>query len=101
MRKDVEETVIVTVALCDVCGKKATPYSVRVHKCHICKKDVCAECSIVTDHNYLVDGEFMGDYPDHYCKECWAKGTDIREAIFACRKAESDLWDEWHKGDGN
>ena len=90
-----EETIITTY--CDVCDSNAVPFSNRVQKCPICKKDVCGKCSIVTDHWGLSPGDFEGDYPDHYCKTCWDNGQEIISAIKGCRQAENELWDKWHK----
>lgn len=102
MKKKIEYTTSTIAIFCDKCGREAVPYTRRVKKCQICSKDVCSECSIITDDDYLADGAFMGDYPNHYCDDCWEKGKDIIEAIFACRNAaekeESELWKKWRRG---
>ena len=93
--KNIKNTV--TVTLCDFCGEEAVAFLRRVKPCQICKKDVCGKCAIVTDHWCLEQGEFMGDYPDHYCQVCWDKGKDIRKRILNFRDEEGRCWDEWHK----
>ena len=95
IEKKVEVTQTETKQYCDVCGKEAIAFSRRVRKCSICSTDVCPECAIVTDHRCLEQGEFMGDYPSHYCEVCWEKGKEFREAILATRETENLLWDNW------
>jgi len=97
MQKNVRETRTITKTYCDVCGKEAVAFSKRVKKCQICKTEVCSECSIVTDHWCLAQGEFTGDYPDHYCKRCWEKGEEFRKAILATRETENLLWVQWRQ----
>ena len=92
------QTETVSVTFCDVCGERAIPWLRRIKPCRICKKDICDRCAIITDHWYLESGHFAGDYPDHYCKDCWERGEDIRKGIQACRDAETQLWEKWHNG---
>jgi len=86
-----------SVILCDICGSKNIPFVNRINPCCICGKDVCVKCSIVTDHWMLEDGEYLGDYPEHYCRECWEKGKPIVEQILHCRHEERNLWGQWQK----
>lgn len=95
MKKHITETVQKTITLCDVCGAEAKSFYHRVKPCQMCGKDVCANCAIITDHWCLSLGEFMGDYPDYYCEECWDKGKDMRTGILEARESEEKLWEEW------
>ena len=97
MIKTKTQNEIIRIICCDVCGVEAKTWELRVKKCEICKKDICSKCAIQTDFWMLEDGSFQGDYPDHFCLDCWEKGKDIRENILKCRDNESKLWNEWHK----
>ncbi len=86
-----------TYYICDTCGKRVVDTAWgKLKNCRICKNHVCQECAIITDHWYLEDGHFAGDYPDYYCKSCWESGKELRETILKCREQENDLWEKWH-----
>ena len=95
MKREVKRTRTENTTYCDICGKEAVAFARRIKKCHICGIDVCAQCAIITDHWYLTPGEFEGDYPDHYCKPCWGRGSKILSDIQLCRDKEGELWDKW------
>ena len=87
-----------TTIVCDTCASEFVDRQWgKINHCRICKDDVCQKCAIVTDHWYLKDGEFSGDYPDYYCPKCWVLGEDIRKQIQEARDKEIQLWEQWHQ----
>ena len=88
----------ITYYICDTCGRKVTDRAWgEMKQCHICKKDVCKSCAIITDHWYLEHGSFAGDYPDYFCKKCWELSNEVRKEIQVARDREIELWEQWHK----
>ena len=89
MKKEITETVIKVVSICDIC-LGMTPYTV----CMICKKDLCENCRVIDKRDY-------SDYPPNYCEKCWDIGTPYRkrenEAQEVCDTAFEDIWVAWKK----
>ena len=88
--------------ICDICGKRVddTSYG-AMKKCRICGDDICSDCAIITNSEYLENGSFIGDYPEYYCPKCWKAGKEIRKQILKLRKIQEEeedkLWGQWHK----
>jgi len=59
--------------ICDFCPlvDRKTVKSPARYSCKICKKDLCSEHTEFDDRD-------NGDYPDTYCKKCWADGEEFR-----------------------
>ena len=88
--------------ICDTCGKRTTDTSYgRMKKCHMCGGEVCSGCAIITDSEFLGEGNFCGDYAPYYCPKCWAAGAEVRKQILKSREVQEEeedkLWEQWRK----
>ncbi|HUT57041.1 MAG TPA: hypothetical protein VNA25_04090 [Phycisphaerae bacterium] len=68
------ETITRTRTYCDVCGRTTN------RQCLLCCKDICDRCGVFSDDEYIdpLYGN-SGDYPDLFCKPCFAVGAPMRE----------------------
>ena len=72
--KQVTDTVTRDVRICDRCGGTERFLYGAGGVCQACGRDVCGGCSVS-------DPDEPGDYPDHWCKECWELGERYRQKI--------------------
>lgn len=72
--RQVQRTETRVTIKCDRCGCAASRQGMPRYICKACGKDVCFKCA-TADHR---DG---GDYPDHFCHECWEAGATYRIEI--------------------
>lgn len=79
--------------VCDDCGEKWVYTPLRPENrcpltfCRACSKDICRRgCA-------AYDGD--GDYPDAYCKSCWAAGEEYRREVMAGEMATSVAYERW------
>ena len=83
-KSEVTKTEICTKYFCDIC-KKNYSWAYTARTCSVCGRDVCSDCSILTDD--MITEYVLSDYPDRICNICW----DLREF----RKALNDLVDHF------
>jgi len=85
----------IVTTVCEWCGKEDTPPMNDIHfpcigPCSICRRDICHECDVR-------DNRDDGDYPAHYCPECWGIGEGYRKRIdnIQCIADEDIAEQEW------
>ena len=64
----------IETVICDRCNSATG----RAKKCLLCGRDVCWNCSVLTEnvtYSFSDHAGFDSDYPEHICKQCW---TDIK-----------------------
>ncbi len=63
---------------CDICGKNYS-FKYTCRSCSVCGRDVCSECSILTDD--MATEEIYSDYPSRICNHCWNDLKEFREQL--------------------
>ena len=97
MREEVVKKVTHIRVICDFCNLAKSSCSIK--GCTICGRDVCFNCGIKTEYDYLMENNYLSDYPDYYCKDCWGAGKEEREEILRLREEldvkEDMLFSSW------
>lgn len=57
-----------TEYFCDLCGKTYS-FMYTSRSCTVCGRDVCSNCSIMTDD--MITEDVCSDYPSKICNLCW------------------------------
>ena len=103
IKTEIVETRTVTEYYCDYCGRQYS-FNYTSRNCHICGKDVCRNCSILTDD--MITDRVDSDYPYRICNKCWKDGEEIRKQLEEAKdnsESDEDLlivkWREMNKHD--
>lgn len=89
---EVEVAIIQKVEIrnCDDCNVEITEkHYINRQKCTICGKDLCKNCVAHCDG--------WGDYPNHWCKDCWEIGIPIKAEQYELQEKIDELDDKWDK----
>ena len=100
MKKEVEvkinKTEKQTRYFCDLCEKEYD-FKYTQSSCYVCHRDVCSDCSILTDD--MKTEEVYTDYPLRICKHCWNDlkefRTELNELLDDFESKKTALYTKW------